>query len=177
MSYYGIRNLKHVKQADGLWNVECDCYDSSIRDFQGHRVWHHVEKFFDKNFTKAELEYMLFQHFSGGCCAVGVGGHHHIHAFVGGGCGHAEHVVVHHLCHGFGGIHVAHFGLHIGISQNGVGHLVDVFTGVERFLIFVHEEDVHIHFAIKCFSHGANAGEIEVAFCLIPRFAFALGGG
>ena len=66
MSYYGIRNLKHVKQADGLWNVECDCYDSSIRDFQGHRVWHHVEKFFDKNFTKAELEYMLFQHFLDG---------------------------------------------------------------------------------------------------------------
>lgn len=66
MSYYGVRNLKHVKQADGLWNVECDCYDSSIRDFQGHRVWHHVEKFFDKNFTKAELEYMLFQHFLDG---------------------------------------------------------------------------------------------------------------
>ena len=66
MSYYGIRNLKHVKQADGLWNVECDCYDSSIRDFQGHRVWHHVEKFFNKNFTKAELEYMLFQHFLDG---------------------------------------------------------------------------------------------------------------
>lgn len=66
MSYYGVRNLKHVKQADGLWNVECDCYDSSIRDFQGHRVWHHIEKFFDKNFTKAELEYMLFQHFLDG---------------------------------------------------------------------------------------------------------------
>ena len=66
MSYYGIRNLKHVKQADGLWNAECDYYDSSTRDFQGHRVWHHVEKFFDKNFTKAELEYMLFQHFLDG---------------------------------------------------------------------------------------------------------------
>ena len=66
MSYYGVRNLKHVKQADGLWNVECDCYDSSIRDFQGRRVWHHIEKFFDKNFTKAELEYMLFQHFLDG---------------------------------------------------------------------------------------------------------------
>ena len=66
MSYYGVRNLKHVKQADGLWNVECDCFDSSIRDFQGHRVWHHVEKFFNKNFTKAELEYMLFQHFLDG---------------------------------------------------------------------------------------------------------------
>ena len=66
MSYYGVKNLKHVKQADGLWNVECDYYDSSTRDFQGHRVWHHVEKFFDKNFTKAELEYMLFQHFLDG---------------------------------------------------------------------------------------------------------------
>ena len=66
MSYYGIRNLKHVKQADGLWNVECDCYDSSTRDFQGHRVWHHVEKFFDKNFTKAELEFEVFKHFLDG---------------------------------------------------------------------------------------------------------------
>lgn len=66
MSYYGVRNLKHVKQADGLWNVECDCYDSSIRDFQGHRVWHHVEKFFDKNFNKAELEFEVFKHFLDG---------------------------------------------------------------------------------------------------------------
>ena len=66
MSYYGVRNLKHVKQADGLWNAECDCYDSSTRDFQGHRLWHHIEKLFDKNYNKAELEYMLFQHFLDG---------------------------------------------------------------------------------------------------------------
>lgn len=66
MSYYGVKNLKHVKQADGLWNVECDYYDSSTRDFRGRRVWHHVEKFFDKNFTKAELEFEVFKDFLDG---------------------------------------------------------------------------------------------------------------
>ena len=66
MSYYGVRNLKHVKQADGLWNVECDCYDSSIRDFQGRRVWYHITSLYDKNFTKAELEFKVFKAFLDG---------------------------------------------------------------------------------------------------------------
>lgn len=66
MSYYGIRNLKHVKQVDGLWNVECDYYDSSTRDFRGHRIWHHIETLFEENYSKAELEYKLFQYFLDG---------------------------------------------------------------------------------------------------------------
>ena len=66
MSYYGIKNLKHVKQVDGLWNVECDYYDGSTRDFRGHRVWHHTEAIFEENYNKVKLEYKLFQYFLDG---------------------------------------------------------------------------------------------------------------
>lgn len=62
MSYYGVRKLKVVKNSENKFNVSCDYYDSSLRDYKGNRIWEHSDHFFAKDFdTKEELEYYLFQ--------------------------------------------------------------------------------------------------------------------
>ena len=66
MSYYGIKNLKTIKKENGLYNVSADYYDSSIRDYNGNRVWYHADNLFKEDMEKEELEYRLFQDFLNG---------------------------------------------------------------------------------------------------------------
>lgn len=62
MSYYGIRKLKLVKTEAGKYNYSCECYDSSITDFNGNRVWNPMEKLFNKDYdTKEALEFAMFK--------------------------------------------------------------------------------------------------------------------
>lgn len=62
MSYYGVRKVKQI-QKDSLWNISCEYYDSSIRDWDGKRVWHTCPDGFFKNWysSKDELERALFK--------------------------------------------------------------------------------------------------------------------
>lgn len=62
MSYYGIRKLKLVKTEAGKFNYSCECYDSSITDFNGNRVWNPMEKLFKNDYeTKEALEFQMFK--------------------------------------------------------------------------------------------------------------------
>lgn len=62
MSYYGIRKLKLVKTEAGKYNYSCECYDSSITDFNGNRVWNPMEKLFKNDYeTKEALEFQMFK--------------------------------------------------------------------------------------------------------------------
>lgn len=65
MSYYGIRKMKNIIDENGKYNITCEYYDSSIRDYNGNRVWNTLEAgkgFFNNGFnTKEELERALFE--------------------------------------------------------------------------------------------------------------------
>ena len=65
MSYYGIRKMKSIIDENGKYNITCEFYDSSIRDYRGNRVWDSLEAgkgFYRNGFnTKEELEYALFK--------------------------------------------------------------------------------------------------------------------
>lgn len=62
MSYYGIRKLKLVKTEAGKYNYSCECYDSSITDYNGNRVWNPIEKLFKDDYeTKEALEFQMFK--------------------------------------------------------------------------------------------------------------------
>lgn len=62
MSYYGIRKLKLVKTEAGKFNYSCECYDSSITDYNGNRVWNPMEKLFKNDYeTKEALEFQMFK--------------------------------------------------------------------------------------------------------------------
>lgn len=62
MSYYGIRKLKTFQDENGKWNFSCDVYDSSIRGWNGKRVWEHLDSWFKVGLdTKEELEMFLFK--------------------------------------------------------------------------------------------------------------------
>lgn len=62
MSYYGIRKMKFVVNSEGKHNISCEFYDSSIRDYNGNRVWEKTENLYGKGFdTKAELEEIFFK--------------------------------------------------------------------------------------------------------------------
>lgn len=62
MSYYGIRKLKLVKTEAGKYNYSCECYDSSITDYKGNRIWRPMEKLFNKDYdTKEALELQMFK--------------------------------------------------------------------------------------------------------------------
>lgn len=62
MSYYGVRKLKLVKTEDNKYNYSCEYYDSSLRDFNGNRIWNKVDKLYGKSFeNKEDLEYLMFQ--------------------------------------------------------------------------------------------------------------------
>lgn len=62
MSYYGIRKLKLVKTEAGKYNYSCECYDSSITDYNGNRVWNPMEKLFKDDYeTKEALEFQMFK--------------------------------------------------------------------------------------------------------------------
>ena len=62
MSYYSMKNASIVQCEEG-YTVRCDYYDSSIRDYNGNRVWEHTEKFFKPLPTREELEDKLFYDF------------------------------------------------------------------------------------------------------------------
>ena len=62
MSYYGMKNGSIVKCNEG-YTVRCDYYDSSIRDYNGNRVWEHTEHFVKPFSTREELEEHLFYNF------------------------------------------------------------------------------------------------------------------
>ena len=62
MSYYGIRKMKFVVNSEGKHNISCEFYDSSIRDYNGNRIWEKTENLYGKGFnTKAELEKIFFK--------------------------------------------------------------------------------------------------------------------
>ena len=65
MSYYGLRKVRVYKSEEtDKWTFSCDCYDSSIRDYRGNRVWEHVDSWWkDENHrdTKEDVEYYLFE--------------------------------------------------------------------------------------------------------------------
>lgn len=63
MSYYGIRKLKTFKNEEtGKWNFSCECYDSSIRNWKGNRIWEKIDAWFKEGLnTKEELEEYLFR--------------------------------------------------------------------------------------------------------------------
>lgn len=64
MSYYGVRKVKQFQNKEtGKWNISCEYYDSSLRDWNGNRIWNVcTDGFYRNGFdTKEELEYTLFQ--------------------------------------------------------------------------------------------------------------------
>ena len=66
MSYYGVKNLKIIKTESG-YNATCIWYDSSIRSWDGKRVWRLCENLYINSYkTKEELERKLFEDFLDG---------------------------------------------------------------------------------------------------------------
>lgn len=62
MSYCGIRKMKFITNEEGKYNISCECYDSSIRSYNGSRVWYKSTNLYKNSFnTKAELEYAFFE--------------------------------------------------------------------------------------------------------------------
>ena len=60
MSYYGVRKVKvYQNKENGLFNVSCDFYDSSVRNLDGTRYWQHADKWYNDD-TKENIEYKLF---------------------------------------------------------------------------------------------------------------------
>ena len=61
MSYYGIRKQKFIQTNEGLWNITCELYDSSLRDYDGKRIWKKYELLYNTSYnTREELEYQFF---------------------------------------------------------------------------------------------------------------------
>jgi len=66
MSYYGIKNLKIIKTESG-YNATGIIYDSSIRSWDGKRIWHPCEHLYKNSCTtREELERKLFEDFLDG---------------------------------------------------------------------------------------------------------------
>lgn len=61
MSYMGIKNLKLIKNDEGKYNYICSAYDSSIRDYNGKRVWHDDVIVFKEYYDKDKLEWLMFK--------------------------------------------------------------------------------------------------------------------
>ena len=61
MSYYGVRKVKIIKKENGLYNVACEAYDSSITDYKGNRIWDaYPNGIYKEDKTKEEVEKQLF---------------------------------------------------------------------------------------------------------------------
>lgn len=61
MSYMGIKNLKLIKNDEGKYNYICSAYDSSIRDWNGKRVWNDNVIVFKEYYDKDKLEWLMFK--------------------------------------------------------------------------------------------------------------------
>lgn len=68
MSYYGLRKLKIQRDKETkLFVAFADVYDSSIRDWNGKRVWYTNKQVYTEGCkTREELEYRLFKDFLDG---------------------------------------------------------------------------------------------------------------
>lgn len=71
MSYTGVKSFKVVSNEQGLVSIKAKCYDSSIRDMKGNRVW--GEYVIYDFMPKEKLEKILFSdifygnlHYTGG---------------------------------------------------------------------------------------------------------------
>ena len=62
MSYYGIRKQRIVQNEEGKYNIQCDIYDSSLRDYDGKRIWYTDKILFNTwEDTKQDLEWKMFK--------------------------------------------------------------------------------------------------------------------
>ena len=62
MSYYGIRKQRIVQNEEGKYNIQCDIYDSSLRDYDGKRIWYKSKILFNNWYdTKQDLEWQMFK--------------------------------------------------------------------------------------------------------------------
>lgn len=62
MSYYGLRKVRVYKNEEtGLYNISCEYYDSSVRDYKGNRIWDTCTKLLKEDTTKEDAEYYLFE--------------------------------------------------------------------------------------------------------------------